>query len=68
MAENFYKLKNYDMERTVFGGIIYPSDFNTDYRGNDKSNSSTIAQRITRDWIFDKQCMKNLENRNRNKR
>lgn len=58
----------YEADHSKFGGIIYPSDFNTDYRGNSKSNSSTIAQRIARDWIFDMQCRKNLENRNRNKR
>lgn len=62
MQKNIYKQKNYNIERTVFGGIIYPSDFNTDYRGKDMSNGSTIAKRIARDWIFDKQCRKKLEN------
>lgn len=32
-----------------FGGIIYQSDFNTDYRGKDNTNGSTIAARIESD-------------------
>lgn len=32
-----------------FGGVIYQSDFNTDYRGKDNANGSTIAARIESD-------------------
>ena len=31
-----------------FGGLIYPSDFNTDYRGKDNNNGSQIASRIAK--------------------
>lgn len=43
-----------------YGGLIYDSDFNTDYRGNDNVESVT-ARRIIADWIFDEQCKKNYE-------
>ncbi len=40
----------YEVDRTKFGGIIYPSDFNTNYRGKDNTNGSQIASRIETDW------------------
>lgn len=39
----------YKTDYTKFGGLIYPSDFNTDYRGKDNTNGSTIARRIEGD-------------------
>ena len=42
-----------------FGGIIYPSDFNTDY-----PSGHNIANRIANDLRFDLQCRKNEELRN----
>lgn len=33
-----------------FGGVIYKSDFNTDYRGKDNTNGSIIATRIESDF------------------
>lgn len=33
-----------------FGGVIYQSDFNTDYRGKDNTNGSIIATRIESDY------------------
>ena len=54
MPETFYRTRNYKVDHTTFGGIIYPSDFNTDYRGKDNTNGSFIAQRIISDWKFDK--------------
>ena len=48
---------------TRFGGIIYSSDFNTDFRGNGHANGSSIANRIAYDHRFDEQCRKNSENR-----
>lgn len=33
-----------------FGGVIYESDFNTDYRGKDNTNGSIIATRIESDY------------------
>lgn len=32
-----------------FGGVIYQSDFNTDYRGQGNTNGSIIATRIESD-------------------
>lgn len=57
----------YEADHTRFGGLIYPSDFNTDYRGKDNTNGSQIAKRIASDYQFDKQFKKNTENRNRQK-
>lgn len=57
----------YDVDHTKFGGLIYPSDFNTDYRGKDNTNGSQIASRIASDCQFDKQCRKNREGIERNK-
>lgn len=66
MTENYYTTGNYN-DHTTFGGLIYPSDFETDYRGKDNTKGSTIAQRIVSDWNFDKKCRKNVENRDRQK-
>lgn len=40
----------YKVDHTKFGGIIYPSDFNTDYRGKNNTYGSQIASRIEADW------------------
>lgn len=50
----------YDNPDSHFGGIIYASDFNTNYA--DRKN---IANRIVSDWNFDRQCQKNEEARNK---
>lgn len=39
----------YEVDHTKFGGLIYPSDFNTDYRGKDNTYGSQIAERIESD-------------------
>lgn len=39
----------YEVDYTKFGGLIFPSDFNTDYRGKDNTNGSSIASRIEAD-------------------
>ena len=49
MPETFYRTGTYKVDHTTFGGIIYSSDFNTDYRGKDNTNGSFIAQRIISD-------------------
>lgn len=51
----------YEVDHTTFGGIIYLSDFETDYKGKNNANGSTIAKRIISDKKFDKQCRKNRE-------
>ncbi len=65
---DFYRTEIYDKQHIHFGGIIYQSDFETDYRGKDNNNGSFIAQRIVSDLKFDEQCRKNIENRERNKK
>lgn len=60
MTENFYMTEKFNADHTNFGGLIYQSDFNTEYcNGN-------IASRITSDWRFDKKCKTNAEYRNKN--
>jgi len=57
----------YEIDHTTFGGLIYPSDFNTDYRGKDNNNGSQIASRIAKDKQADKQWRKYREGIERNK-
>lgn len=52
----------YEVDHTKFGGLIYQSDFNTDYIRKDNAKGSTIASRIAKDQRFDQQCQKNVEN------
>lgn len=61
MTENFYKTELYKTNHTTFGGLIFPSDYNTDYRGKNNIHGSTIASRIVADEKFDNQCKKNIE-------
>lgn len=44
MTENFYTTETFDKDHRHFGGIIYESDFNTEYCNNN------IAQRIESDF------------------
>lgn len=59
MTQKINRYKTYEVDHTKFGGIIYPSDFSTDYQGKDNSDGSTIANRIARDKRFDEQCRRN---------
>lgn len=61
MTETFYRTGSYKVDHTTFGGLICPSDFNTDYRGKDNTNGSPIAKRIASDDKFDQQCRKNKQ-------
>ncbi len=63
-----YTTENYNVDHSTFGGIIYQSDFETNYRGKDNNKGSSIASRIASDLRFDQQCKKNIENRERNKK
>ena len=67
MSETFYRTGNYKVDHTQFGGLIYPSDFNTDFRGKDNIHGSPIAKRIEKDNQFDKQCRTNKESNERGK-
>lgn len=57
----FYETENFNNDHSKFGGLIYPSDFNTDYIGKNNTNGSVIASRIIADRNFDNQCRKNRE-------
>lgn len=58
----------YEVDHTKFGGIIYPSDFNTDYRGKDNTNGSQIASRIEADRRREENFLKKTKDSNeRNK-
>ena len=65
ITETFYRTRSYSVNHSTFGGIINFSDFCTDHNRSEKSKS--MAERIISDWKFDKQCKKNIENRDRNK-
>lgn len=67
MTEKFNRYGIREVDHATFGGIIYPSDFNTDYRGKDNTYGSPIAQRIISDRKFDQQCRKAIEERNKKK-
>ena len=59
MKKTDYNTSIYKADHTRFGGLIYPSDFYTDYRGKDYANDSVIARRIAYDAKFDSQCRMN---------
>lgn len=61
MTETFYRTGNYKVDHTTFGGIICLSDFDTNHRGKNNSNGSSIAKRIISDWKFDRQCKTNRQ-------
>ncbi len=56
---DFYKIvtETFDKEHIHFGGIIYLSDFNTDYRGKDNTNGSSIASRIESDFRRERKAL-----------
>ncbi len=56
MIEKFQITKEYKVDPRTFGGLIYPSDFNTDYWGKRNQTGSPIARRIAQDQNFDKGC------------
>lgn len=60
MTETFRETTNYNSNHCTFGGFIYYSDFNTDYRKKNANNGSTIAQRIISDKRFDMECMQKI--------
>ena len=63
MTKIFYRTGNHKINHSIYGGRIYASDFNTDFRGKDNTNGSTIANRIVQDQKYDEQCKKNIENK-----
>ena len=61
MARNYYTTGIYKPDHSTCGSKIYNYDF------DGHVSMSSIAERIISDWKFDKQCKKNIENRDRNK-
>lgn len=58
----------YEIDHTKFGGKIYLSDFNTDYRGKDNTDGSPIASRIEEDRQREEKLWKKTKDSNeRNK-
>lgn len=49
MTSRIYKTETFDKEHRYSGGIIYPLDFNTNYRIKNNSNGSPVAARIAAD-------------------
>lgn len=58
MAQTTNKYGIYKTDRTKFGGIIYPSDFYTEHRGNNNIRGSQIAARIERDAMREEKLYK----------
>lgn len=50
MTNKIYKTEIFDREHRYSGGLIYPLDFNTNYRGKENPNGSSIAARIEADF------------------
>lgn len=59
MTGKFNRYGIREIDHTTFGGIIYSSDFNTNYRENN-TYGSPIASRIISDQKFDERCRKTL--------
>lgn len=62
MTEVFCKRGLYETDRSKYGGLIFPSDFNTNGRGKNNYSGSPIARRIVNDARFDQQCIRNKIN------
>ena len=62
-----YITETFDKEHRHLGGIIYLSDFNTDYRGKDNINGSTIASRIESDFRREKKLYEDRSKKNQRK-
>lgn len=58
MTKPFHETTIYQTDHTTYGGKIYYSDFNTDYRRKDNFHGSPIARRIAMDQKFDMECRK----------
>lgn len=64
---NYYTTETFDKEHIHFGGTIYASDFNTNYRGKDSTHGSSIAARIERDFAWEKKTLSKNNQKGRNK-
>lgn len=57
----------YEVDHTKFGGLIFPSDFNTDNRRKDNINGSQIASRIEADRRREEKLWKKARSKNYDK-
>ena len=55
MTKKIYTPSNYKPDRTRFGGLIAPSDFDRE------TTMSDVISRIVSDMKFDEQCRKNIK-------
>lgn len=54
-----YKTERFDKEHRHFGGLIYQSDFCTEYRNNVRgTNGSITAKRIAEDFEWEQKLRK----------
>lgn len=51
MTDRIYRTEAFDKAHRHSGGIIYPLDFNTNYRARSNKGGSPIAARIEADFI-----------------
>lgn len=58
MTNKYYRTETFDKNHKHFGGKIYLSDFNTDYRGKESTNGSSIASRIASDFRREEELMR----------
>ncbi len=58
MTQKTNRYRIYEVDHTKFGGLIYPSDFNTEYKRKD-NKGSIIASRIVSDTKFDNNLKRN---------
>lgn len=65
MNELLHRTPINQKDPSTYGGLIYPSDFNTNFRANGNAGSSAIAARILSDQRFDMQCRKKQEEKER---
>lgn len=56
-----HTINTHTPDHSAFGGIIYPSDFETSAGYRNHADGSSIARRILSDWNFDCQCKRNAE-------
>ncbi len=61
MTETFYRTGSHKVDHTRFGGYVYESDF------NEFHSMSMIAEKIAKDFSFDKKCKENLKYREQNR-
>ena len=56
MTENYYRTRNYKLDHSTCGSVIYNYDF------DGYVSMTSIAERIISDWKFDKKCQKLANN------